>query len=385
MTFDFLKICINNIEENLPEIIKIVQMPISEIVSYMSNNSNILTFRQSLLALQRECVNIKNEFITNYSQKSDQQFDFLKEKNLELINMQNKLADNEKLFSDTKLEIAELKKAIAVQEALNAQLTAENLILKNSSKPSQNIFQDHDTETLKIENETLKVRLNEVQTRLEEKEKLFNRSQQKLQDHQTKLDSIENKMNLKFERMEMYNKQVFQLKERLLKYNKQMSDVYIENKAKADKKINTLNKKIFELKSKLLFMKDVKSENRILNSQFENFINLLEFAMQSMANLAGVSAENKPSAFEVMENGELLSKYLADLQAKILEKAMELSPKPEGGKKKNLSVALDQINDLMCVMTEQMQSEHEALMNQISNDKELPSFRKTISRHVRYD
>lgn len=398
---------IKNLESIASFLIGIAQMPTSDIQSYFLKSENILSFKNSIFSLQKELNNFKKQVSGIQSQQKDQQLNLIKEKNAEFINLQNKLSESEKIISSTQLEIAELKKSISMQEAQNALLIAENLSLKNhgnnenfSLKSKTNDYYDFDElkRAKKTNNELqktiTKLKLDLEQTKavsykykdlndpekanqeidklnleIDEKESLYKNAQLTITELQQQLE----------ETMENQNAKVRQIKNLLRSHSSKFERKIISESRAFDDKIGYINNHILEIKAKLMFNNDLRRENRFLSDQIEIAKQLLEFAMHSMANLAGVSDENVPSSYDVIENSEMLSIYLSDLQAKVVERTInEAEIKPKPSKKQQLNTTLDTMNDLMSIMTEQMQNEHEMLMSQISDDKELPSFRKTI-------
>ncbi|KAK8887821.1 hypothetical protein M9Y10_038878 [Tritrichomonas musculus] len=426
MSIENINFRIKNIENITSFLMGIVQMPFTDMSSYFLKSENISSLQNSIFSLQKEVNNFKKLLTDIQSQQKEQQLNLLKEKNGEFVNLQNKLSESEKIISKTRLEIAELTKSISMKEAQNALLTAENLTLKNNSKNGSMKKQIDDLSILnsnnKIEEELKKTKkantelqntiyqlkrdleqakaaprkyneLNNQDTptkkilklssEIDEKDKLYRQAQYTISELQQKIaksemDSIKNddkqiKKNKKI--MNIIRDHASNFERTIASKNNLFND-----------KIGNLNKQLLNIKAKLMFNKDLKKENRNLLDQIESAKQLLEFAMQSMANLAGVSEENVPSSYDVLQNSEMLSIYLSDLQAKVVEKSIiEAEVKPKTTKRQQLNTTIDTMNDLMSIMTQQMQNEHEMLMSQISDDKELPSFRKTVMYQSPYD
>ncbi|OHS93326.1 hypothetical protein TRFO_40414 [Tritrichomonas foetus] len=427
MSLEKLDECVTHIDSIFPSLLSFVQMQQAELLNFIQVPENISKIQNIVFSLQTEFFELKKSLVNHKSHRNETQFELLKEKNQEFLNLQNQLSESEKLFSNARLELAELKRAIAVQEAQNAKLTAENLLLKNDNKIDQlqdridqlsnlnsniNGSIEKELKLAQQENEklrkiitNLKLDLEQTKTvadkykelnnhqnvtkeiyqlnqKLNEKENEHKKAQAKIQEYQNKIVDIEQSINHKFDKQSKKSNEIIH---HISECFQNLIDKFNQKRSQVDQKVESLFTKLFEMKAKIAYLHDMKYENRIYSAQIDDCKQLLEFAMQSMANLAGVSSENMPSSYDVIENGELLNLYLADLQAKILEKTMErasTSMKKKPSPKQQLNTTLTTISDLMNMMTEQMQSEHDELMNQISDDKELPSFRKTVMSSV---
>lgn len=396
---------ISSIDSIISSLLEIIQMPMSDLTNFLQRPGNISSLQQSFRSLKGECDEFKRQIIKLKSQSNAQKIDSAKTYNEDFIQLQIKYSESEKRNSEAYLEIAELKKSIVTQEAQNAILTAENISLKNSkgieSEPlrkkienfsllNDSIQASNDEEIKKLkkinadlQNTIVQLKIDLEQTKaisdryrdfgspvktkeefiklnaeIEQKDKLFKQSQDKIRkqttiskrvmasvlDHQTSLEG----------KMQVTNKSI-------------------------EEKMNNIESRMLELKAKLHFLNNLASENMNLSKKLKNLSSSLEFAMQAMANLAGVSDENMPYSTDVMENEELLEIYVSDLQAKVVEKTIEEASMPKATtKRQHLNTSIGTLNDLMAAMTEQMQNEHDILMSQISVDPELPSFRKTV-------
>lgn len=412
---------IKNLENITSTLVGIAQMPIDDIQSYFLNSENIISLQNSIFNFQNEFSIFKKQFIESQSQQKGQQLNLIKEKNAEFITMQDKLSESEKIISNAQLEIAELKRSISMQEAQNALLIAENLSLKNKSHNENDISilnynaNTDDAQELKrakktnieLQNTIMKLKHDLEQTKavsykykdlndpekatreiaklnseIDEKENLYENTQFTISGLQQQLAKADMTLNKTIEKQNKLTKQLMNI----LKDHSSEFERKINSESRSiDDKIRYLNNQLLNIKAKLFFNQDLKRENRLLSDRIENAKQILEFAMESMANLAGVSDENVPSSYDVLENSEMLSIYLSDLQAKVVERSItEAEIKPRPSKKQQLNTTLDTMNDLMSIMTEQMQNEHEMLMSQISDDKELPSFRKTVNYQTSY-
>lgn len=392
-------------------------MPNADIQSYFLKSENILSMKNSIFSLQKEFSNLKKIVIDMQTQQKDQQLNLVKEKNAEYVNLQNKLSESEKIISNARLEIADLKRSISMKEAQNALLISENLSLKNHRSNNDNDLKRNlnstfvntsEDELIKVkktntelQNTIMKLKLDLEQTKtvsykyknlnnpelatqeiiklnseIDEKEKSYRDTQFMINELKQQLEETE--ISLK-KATEQQVKNINQYMNKLKVHSSKFGRLINSESRKLDDKILSLNKQLLEIKAKLMFRDDLKRENRTLSDQIELAKQLLDFSMQAMANLVGISDENAPSSYDVLKNSEMLNIYVSDLQAKVVERSIsEAEIKPRPSKKQQLNTTLDTMNDLMSIMSEQMQNEHEMLMSQISDDKELPSFRKTV-------
>lgn len=120
------------LESAVLDLTLMADMPETELMSYFGEKENLEHFRSTLQLAKRECAGLKISACRRVAKTSDEQQHLLDMKNRDMIQLQQKNAETLKELSTIKFQIAQLKNSMAFQEAINAQLTIENLRLKGA-------------------------------------------------------------------------------------------------------------------------------------------------------------------------------------------------------------------------------------------------------------
>ena len=108
------------------------QMSALELRTHLEQGQNLELLLQSLRDAKRESSLLKAKIFEATNKSNKMQQHLLDMKNRDMIHLQQKNAESVKELSNIKFQIAELKNSVSFQEAMNAQLTIENLRLKGA-------------------------------------------------------------------------------------------------------------------------------------------------------------------------------------------------------------------------------------------------------------
>jgi regulator of replication initiation timing len=471
---DQRRLRILNLEKSIAFLLSTSKMSPADMRRYFENPTNLEAFQRALLLTEKECTWFKQQ-ISDTGQSSPPRGGESRSK--DVLDLQGKLADASAQISSYQGEIAELKRAISVQEAQNAQLTVENLELRGRLGDSENdaTHTGSVVETMRRKTLELSSALAAQQKRADEMKPFkhkFEQAQRDIKFHsslaverQTSLDELNEELSLlqservalefnldrsqktvreltaknqslENEKKQMVDKDAFlrlqeevhqlkiasadlvtariqcqQSEGQLLKKSQKLSAVTEELSSRTEAFRDhsyRIQQQLYDLQDRTAeqfaalsaAVQDIpvgdmlrkarqmielarhwkRQHDYMLDRHAQNKRSL-GFSMQAMAKLAKAPGVTPPRPSQVIENPDLLEVFYTSLSETVHEQARrrKICLTPPSIRKSAISSTLTQINDLMTVMTDQMQEEHDDLMTTLS-DGGFVSFRSSRSR-----
>ena len=130
------------LDSALSRLFSMTQMSALELRTHLEQGQNLELLLQSLRDAKRESSVLKAKIFEATNKSNKMQQHLLDMKNRDMIHLQQKNAESVKELSNIKFQIAELKNSVSFQEAMNAQLTIENLRLKSALESNPGLLQE---------------------------------------------------------------------------------------------------------------------------------------------------------------------------------------------------------------------------------------------------
>lgn len=318
-------------------------------------------------------------------------------------NLENELSEAKKSNSTMQNELIKLRteldqmKAIQNESTVSLQAKLKKEVLKK--KQAQNALNECLTQKSQridqVSQQKIKMVTDEcdkAKKKIKELELLLMTNQSSIKDYERKIGILEKKnselhnANNELKNFD-YQKKLKTLCNKLCSSFEQHRDLMIEQIQNISNKFENYTSSALQMGEHLAY---IHGENERLVSDNQKERSLLNFAAQAMAKLSGVSISEAPSITDMLENPQKLESFYNTLYQTVAETkekekiaisniAQSMSPIKQR-QAPYVMTTLNNINDLMHVMNDQMQEEHNQLMSTIA-DQEMPSFRNIV--HVK--